>query len=180
MTNIELSKIAEAAHKIAEYAGQDLHNEIFLGHEIVALVPVHGKPAKIFELKEVFELTIAHWVLSGAHICGDPDTVSRRLIRWTLTVEEIINYEPEYAHGAIVDPAGDFELLEWNETVAVSSGRVPDVVLNVLCRHLHENEGDCLAENYAGAFKSGELPRWDPRILKVVEDACLKFGDGST
>jgi hypothetical protein len=30
------------------------------------------------------------------------------------------------------------------------------------------------------AFKSGELPRWDPRILKVVEDACLKFGDGST
>jgi hypothetical protein len=179
MAKIQLSKISEAAHKIAEYAGQDLHHEIFLGYEIVVLVPVHGKSAKAFEPKEIFELTFAHWVLSDAHICGDPDTVNRRLMRYTLTVEEIINYEPEYCHGAIIGPVGDFELLEWNEPVAVSSGRVPDDVLDVLCSHLDENEGNCLAEIYAEAFKSGELPRWDPRILKVVEDACLKFGDGS-
>ena len=32
----------------------------------------------------------------------------------------------------------------------------------------------------AEAFKSEELPRWIARILKLVENACRRFGEGST
>jgi hypothetical protein len=180
MAKIDFSKICEAAQKVAEYAGQDFGNEAFLGCEIVTLTPVQREAATAFEPKQLFELTTAHWVLLNDHEYEDPGTLSRRIMRWTLTAKEIMNYEPEYTNGAILDPEGDFDIVEWDELVAVGSGKVPDDVVAALCSHLEEEQGEELAETYAEIFNRKQLPPWDPRILKVVEKVCLEFGDAST
>jgi hypothetical protein len=177
MAKINLSKIFEAAATVAEYADQDLGSETFLGFEIMALTPVQAESAEEFEAHELFELTTATWSLLRGQVYNTPETISRRLLRWTLTVQHILDYKPEYCHGGITIPEGDVDILEFSELIAVSSGQVPDVVVDALCMYLKENRGDYLAEDYAEAYKNNELPNWDPRILKVIKDACLEFGD---
>jgi hypothetical protein len=179
MAKINLSKIFEAADTVAKYSDQQLEEEIFMGYEIVALTPVKAEAESDseFEAHELFELTTATWFLLLGQVYNTPETISRRLLRWTLTVQDILNYKPEYYHGGISVPEGECEILEFNELIVVSSGQVPDVVVDALCKHLQEKRGDYLAEDYAEAYKNNALPNWDPRILKVIKDACLKFGD---
>lgn len=176
MAKINLSEIYEAAAKVAKYAGQDLGSETFLGFEIVALTPVQAKSAEEFEAYELFELTTATWFLFCEQDYITPETISRRLLRWTLSVQHILDYKPEYCHGGISIPEGDVDILEFSELIAVSSGQVPDVVVDALCMYLEEKRADYLAEDYTPAYKNNELPNWDPRILKVIKEACLKFG----
>ena len=181
MAKINLSKIFEAADTVAKYSDQQLCEEIFLGYEIVALTPVKAEAESDseFESHELFKLTTATWFLLLGQVYNTPETISRRLLRTTLTVQNLLDYKPEYFHGGISVPEGDYEILEFNELVVVSSGQVPDVVVDALCKHLEEERGDYLAEDYAEAYKNNELPNWDPRILKVIKEACLKFGDES-
>jgi hypothetical protein len=179
MAKINLSEIYQAANTVAKYSDQQLCEEIFLGYEIVALTPVkeEAESDSEFESYELFKLTTATWFLWLGQVYNTPETISRRLLRITLTVENLLNYKPEYFHGGISVPEGEYEILEFNELIVVSSGQVPDVVVDALCKHLQENRGDYLAEDYAEAYKNNALPNWDPRILKVIKDACLEFGD---
>ena len=179
MAKINLSKIYQAADTVAKYSDQQPGDEIFLGYEIVALTPVkeEAEADSEFESHELFELTTATYTVLCKQDYSPPETISRRRLRWTLTVQDILNYKPDYCHGGITQPEGECEILEFSELIAVSSGQVPDAVVDALCKHLEEERGDYLAEDYFEAYKSNSLPNWDDRILKVVKDACLKFGD---
>jgi hypothetical protein len=174
-----LTNAFEAADTVAKYSDQEPGDEIFLGYEIVALTPVQSESAEEFEAHELFELTTATWSLLLGQDYNTPETISRRLLRWTLSVQHILDYKPEYCHGGITIPEGDVDILEFSELIAVSSGQVPDVVVDALCTYLEEKRADYLAEDYAEAYKNNELPNWDPRILKVIKEACLKFGGES-
>lgn len=174
MAKINLSEIYEAAEKVAKYADQDPGSEIFLGYEIVALTPVQAESAVEFEFHELFELTTANWSILSGQDYITPETISRRLLRWTLTVQDILNYKPQFWSGGYGIPEGDVDILEFSELIAVSKGQVPDVVVDALCEYLEQFRGDHLAEAYAEAYKNNALPNWDHRILKVIKDACLK------
>jgi hypothetical protein len=71
-----------------------------------------------------------------------------------------------------MDPTGDFDMLDWNDNVAVSCGCVPDEVVEELCNYLKNQRRGYLDEEFREMFLNGELPNWDPRILKIVEDDC--------
>jgi hypothetical protein len=179
MEKIDLSEIYQAADTVAEYSDQQPGEEIFLGYEIVALNPVKAEAESDleFEAHELFELTTATWSILLGQDYNTPETISRRRLRWTLTVQNLLNYKPQFWSGGYGIPEGDIDILEFSELIAVSSGRVPDVVVDALCMYLEENRGDYLAEDYAEAYKNNALPNWDPRILKIIKDACLKFRD---
>jgi len=175
MAKINLSEIYQAADTVAKYSDQEPGYETFLGYEIVALTPVQSESDSEFEAHELFELTTATWSILIGQDYNTPETISRRLLRWTLTVQDILNYKPQFWSGGYGIPEGDVEILEFSELIAVSSGQVPDVVVDALCEYLEQFRRDHLAEAYAEAYKNNALPNWDHRILKVIKDACLRW-----
>ena len=177
MEKIDLSRIYQAADTVAKYSDQQPGEEIFLGYKIVALNPVRAEAESDseFEAHELFELTTATYTVLCKKDYNPPELVSCRRLRWTLTVQNLLNYEPEYCHGGITQPEGDVEILEFSELLAVSGGQVPNSVVDALCKHLQEERSDYLADDHFEAYENNSLPNWDPRILKIVKDACLRW-----
>ncbi|MEI7962901.1 MAG: hypothetical protein WCI42_03640 [Verrucomicrobiota bacterium] len=179
--NIPMSRIKEIAMGVARYAGRYTGNETFLGYnlqEVTPLLPEHEESIPPDgQVKIVFD----HWSVVDDRVAyhaknryPDPETIDHRVMSYVARAEDVIEYQ-ECLNGPC-DPGdllGEFDLVDWSDDW-VSGGRVPDDVVEELCEFLKEQRADYLAEEFGEAFKKGELPEWDPRITKVVEEDCRK------
>ena len=182
--NIDFDRLWESARGVAKYAGRYTGYETFLGYHLKSLEPLLLEHAVTIPSDGMVKIIFEHWVLiddrvhySSEEPYHDLETVSYRLMSYVVSVEDLLEYEGSLnGYGNPGHPNGDFDLLDWSD-VAVSDGEIPDDVVNELCNYLKNHCAIDLNEEFDEAFKNGELPKWDPRITKVVEEACIQSID---
>lgn len=179
--NIDFERIKKIASGVAKYAGRYTGNEIFFGYKLNEVTPLDASHAVSIPPQGMVKIVFEHWCL----ICDrfkygtkepyrDPETISYRCMSYVVSAESLLEYEGDLdGHNDPGDPNGDFDLIHWHD-VSVSEGGVPDDVVEELCGYLKGQRADFLAEEFSEAFKKGELPKWDPRITKVVEEDCSR------
>ena len=106
--------------------------------------------------------------------------MTQRIMSYVVSAEALLEYET-YLDGynspdGPGDPDGDCKLLdvEWRDDFAVSEGGVPDDVVEALCKYLKDQPAGYIFSDYEEEFLEGKLPKWDSRILKVVEEDIRK------
>jgi hypothetical protein len=179
--NIDFERIREIAEGVAKYAGRYTGSETFMGYNLKEITPLLPKHADSIPLKGKVKIVFEHWSVVDDRVgfksqkpYPDPETIDHRVMSYVVSAKDLLEYEEELnGHNEPGDPNGDFDLIDWSD-VAVSSGKVPDDVVDELCEYLANERADFLAEEFSEAFKRGELPKWDPRVLKVVEEDCRR------
>ena len=167
------------ADGVAKYAGRDFRNETFLGYslkDVTLLNPLH---ADSIPPDGKVKIDFAHWSLNDyAGGYPNPETITQRIMSYVVSAEALLEYEEDLADYHFYlgpgDPDGDFELLDWRDDVAVSDGGVPDDVVEALCKYLKNQPAGDLSYDFREEFLEGKLPKWDSRILKVVEEDLRK------
>jgi len=179
--NIDFERIREIAEGVAKYAGRYTGSETFMGYNLKEITPLLPKHADSIPLKGKVKIVFEHWSVVDDRVgfksqkpYPDPETIDHRVMSYVVSAKDLLEYGEELnGHNEPGDPNGDFDLIDWSD-VAVSSGKVPDDVVDELCEYLANERADFLAEEFSEAFKKGELPKWDPRVLKVVEEECRR------
>jgi hypothetical protein len=179
--NIDFERIREIAESVAKYAGRYTGNETFLGYNLKEITPLLPEHAESIPPDGMVKIVFEHWSVVDDRVgfkskkpYPDPETIDHRVMSYVVSAKDLLEYEEELnGHNEPGDPNGDFDLLDWID-VAVSDGKVPDDVVEALCEYLREQRAGYLDEEFREAFKKGELPKWDPRILKVVEEDCRR------
>jgi len=179
--NIDFERIREIAEGVAKYAGRYTGSETFMGYNLKEITPLLPKHADSIPLKGKVKIVFEQWSVIDDRVgfkskkpYPDPETIDHRVMSYVVSTKDLLEYEEELnGHNEPGDPNGDFDLIDWSD-VAVSHGKVPDDVVDELCEYLKDQRADFLAEEFSEAFKKGELPKWDPRVLKVVEEECRR------
>lgn len=179
--NILMDKIMEFALGVAKYAGRYTGNETFLGYNLRKVSPLLPEHEESIPPEGMVKIVFEHWALnddrmkySSKERYPDPETFDHRVMSYVVSAKDLLEYE-EGLNGwhDPGDPNGDFELIDWCDD-RVSNGGVPDDVVEELCEFLRNEREGYLYEEFEEAFKKGELPEWDPRITKVVDEVCRK------
>lgn len=177
--NILMDEIREIALDVANYAGRYTGNETFLGYNLREVCPLLPEHEESIPPEGMVKIVFEHWTLVSDRMnygakkhYPDPETLDHRVMSYVVSATDLLDYEETldgwYEPG---DPYGDFELIDWCDD-RISDGGVPDDVVEELCEFLRNEREDYLYEEFEEAFKKGELPEWDPRIMKVVHDVC--------
>ena len=182
--NIPFDLIRKIANDVAKYSGRYSGRETFLGHSLKDVMPLSSQHAQFIPPDGYVKIIFAQWSLldemvnSSSNPYPNPETITQRIMSYVVSAEDLLEYEGHIndcnKHDQYMDPTGDFDLLDWNDDVAVSHGGVPDEVVEELCNYLKNQRSGFLDEEFREIFLNGELPNWDPRILKIVEDDCRK------
>jgi len=179
--NIDFERIREIAEGVAKYAGRYTGNEIFLGYNLQEAAPLLPEHAGAIPPDGMLKIVFEHWTLVSDRVkygskepYHDPETITHRVMSYDVSAKDLLEYELGLnGHDDPGDPNGEFDLIDWSD-VAVSDGDVPDDVVEELCEYLKDQRTGLLDEEFREAFKKGELPTWDPRITKVVEEDCSR------
>ncbi len=179
--NIEFRLIREIAEGVAKYAGRYTGCETFLGHNLQQVSPILPEHTDSIPSDGKVKIIFEHWSVVVDRVdygakkrYPDPETVDHRVMSYVVSAEDILEYgEDLKGHYDPGDPIGEFDLIDWSDD-KVSKDDVPDSVVDELCDYLRERRADFLAEEFGEAFGKGELPKWDLRILKVVEEDCRR------
>jgi hypothetical protein len=180
--DIPFDRIKKIANDVAKYAGRYSGRETFLGHSLEDVAPLASQHEHFIPPDGEVKIVFAQWSLldemvsSSSNPYPNPETMTQRIMSYVVSAEDLLEYEVSINgcnnHDQYGDPTGDFDLLDWNDNVAVSCGCVPDEVVEELCNYLKNQRRGYLDEEFREMFFNGELPNWDPRILKIVEDDC--------
>jgi hypothetical protein len=177
--NILMDEIREIALDVANYAGRYTGNETFLGYNLREGSPLFPEHEESIPPEGMVKIVFEHWgLVSDRRNYGtnesypDPETIDHRVMSCVVSATALLDYE-KCSNGGYDpgDPNGDFEVINWCDD-GVSDGGVPNDVVEALCEFLRNEREDYLYEEFEEAFKKGELPEWDPRITKVVDDVC--------
>ena len=182
--HINFERIRKIAKDVAEYAGRYARCETFLGYSLKDVTPLIPEHADSIPREGKVKIDFAHWSLLDDMMDGsskpypDPETITQRTMSYVVSTEALLEYE-EYLddnNGCEItgNPDGDFDLLDWRDDVAVSEGGVPDDVVEALCNYLKDQDAGDLSSDFGEEFLEGKLPKWDSRILKVVEEDIRK------
>ena len=184
LANISFDQIRKIANDVAKYAGRYSGCETFLGYSLKEVTPLSSQHAQFIPPDGKVKIIFAQWSLldemvnSSSNPYPNPETMTQRIMSYVVSAENLLEYEGHIndcnKHDQYMDPTGDFDLLDWNDDVAVSDGGVPDEVVEKLCNYLKNQRSGFLDEEFREIFLNGELPNWHPRILKIVEDDCRK------
>ena len=183
--HINFERIRKIAKDVAKYAGRYSRYETFLGYSLKNVTPLMPQHAESIPPEGKVKIDFAHWSLldelanSPGEVYPDPETITQRIMSYELSAEALLEYET-YLDGHNGpddpgDPVGDCKLLdvEWRDDFAVSEGSVPDDVVEALCKYLKDHAG-YISSDYEEEFLEGKLPKWDSRILAVVEEDIRK------
>jgi hypothetical protein len=184
LANISFERIRMIAEDVAQYAGRYFKCETFLGYSLKDVTPLIPQHADSIPPDGKVKIEFSHWTLldemmnSSGKPYADPETVTQRIMSYVVSAESLLDYKEYLAaysgYDDLEDPDGDFDLLDWSDNVAVSDGDVPDDVVEALCKYLKNQPAGHLSWDFREDFLEGKLPKWDSRILKVVEEDFRK------
>lgn len=177
--NIDFSRFLSIAQSVAKHAGWYIGGETFLGYRLKSLDPLLPEHQTAIPLSGLLKIVFEQWtsVTDCEHYSceeryKDPETITHRVMCYEVSAENLLKYETwTRTDDGPIDPVGDLDILDWDD-VSVSSGEVPDEAVTMLCEHLKTTRADYLEEEYMEAYQKKKLPKWDPRITKVVREVC--------